>query len=138
MDNRVCIYCGKPLLGRLDQRFCDAQCRNSHHNQTRKPDEQYMTGVNMNIRRNRRILHDLCPEGKATVRREILDALGYDYKYFSGIYKSSKLIYYICYDHGFAAVTDETGVERALIIRKQNYMDNYVINPWQGTPITEG
>lgn len=129
MNERSCLNCGKPLHGRVDQKFCDAQCRNTHHNKNKRPDEQYLMSINMIIRKNRRILHDLCPEGRATVRRDVLDALGYDYRYFTGIYKS-KLTYYICYDHGFAPITEGNGTAKALIIQKQNYMDQYVVDPW--------
>jgi hypothetical protein len=130
MDKRICLQCKKPLVGRVDQKFCDAQCRNAFHNQHKRDDEQYISQVNTAIRRNRRILKDLCPEGKATVRREVLESKGFDYRYFSGTYATVKLIYYISYDYGFAAVTDQ-GKEKALIIQKQNYMDNYQLNPWK-------
>ncbi len=128
MNNRTCLQCGKALHGRLDQKFCDAQCRNTHHNQTKRADEQYIAKVNSAIRRNRRILKDLCPEGKAKIRREVLETKGFDYRYFSGIYEA-KLKYYLSYDYGFAAIMDN-GKEKALIIQKQNYMDDYQINPW--------
>lgn len=130
MNKRGCLHCGKELRGRTDQKFCDAQCRNSYHNQTKREDEQYIHNVNSLIRRNRRILKDLCPEGKATLRREILENRGYDYRYFSGIYVTTKATYYICYDYALAAVIDN-GKEKALIIQKQNYFDKYQINPWQ-------
>lgn len=129
MDKRSCVHCGRDLKGRLDQRFCDAQCRNAHHNQSKRSDEQYIGKVNTAIRKNRRILKSLCPEGKATIRREVLENRGFDYRYFSGIFISSKLTYYLYYDFGFAAIF-EAGVEKALIIQKQNYMDAYILNPW--------
>lgn len=129
MEGPKCEECGKTLHGRTDKRFCDAYCRNAYHNKHKRPDEQYMQQVNVQIRRNRRILKDLCPEGKAMVRREVLEALGYDYKYFSGTYVSKTLTYYLCYDYGFAPIQDN-GKEKALIIQKQNYMDKYILNPW--------
>lgn len=129
-EARTCLHCEKPLLGRLDQKFCDAQCRNAYHNRHKRADERYMANVNAQIRKNRRILKDLCPEGKATVRREVLEIKGYDYKYYSGQFFTTNLTYYFCYDFGFAPIHDN-GKEKALIIQKQNYMDQYQVNPWE-------
>ena len=133
ISSKQCLKCGKSLTGRADKKFCDAYCRNSFNNQNKAEDEQYIQLVNSRIRQNRRILKDLCPEGKATVRREVLEIKGYDYKYYSGQYITSKLTYYLCYDFGFAPIHDN-GKEKVLIIQKQNYMDDYQINPWSTSP----
>lgn len=131
---RTCLHCEKRLFGRLDQKFCDAQCRNAYHNRHKRADERYMANVNAQIRKNRRILKDLCPEGKSTVRRTVLEERGYDYRYFSGIFESKAgVTYYLCYDFGFAPIHDN-GKEKVLIIQKQNYMDDYQINPWSTSP----
>ncbi|MEQ8472645.1 MAG: hypothetical protein RIC35_15745 [Marinoscillum sp.] len=114
---KKCLTCGKTLTGQSDKKFCDAYCRNSFNNLYKAADEQYIQQVSSLIRHNRRILKDLCPEGKSTVRKEVLDIRGFDYKYFSGIFSSAKLTYYICYDYAFAAVI-EKGKEKALIIQK--------------------
>lgn len=128
IEERKCVECGKILHGRTDQRFCADYCRNAYHNRFKRPDEQYIKEVNGRIRRNRRILKELCPEGKAMVRREVLEIKGYDYRYFSAIYTAKKT-YFLCYDYGFAPIIDN-GKEKVLIIHKQNYMDQYVLNPW--------
>lgn len=129
-STRQCLNCERPLTGRSDKKFCDAYCRNSFNNLKKAADEQYIQQVNSLIRHNRRILKDLCPEGKSTVRKDVLDIREFDYKYFSGIFQSTKLTYYICYDYAFAAI-EENGKEKALIVRKQNYMDRYQMNPWK-------
>ncbi|ELR69310.1 hypothetical protein C900_05151 [Fulvivirga imtechensis AK7] len=74
----------------------------------------------------------LCPVGKATVRKEVLDAMGYSYQYFSGIYRSpssGKLAYFVCYDYAFSPI-NEKGIDKALIVQKQDYFDKYLLNPW--------
>ena len=128
MNNSECLYCGKELKGRLDKKFCDAYCRNTYNNETKRPHEQFIREVNMITRRNRRILRHLCPQGKAVVRKEVLDQLKYDYRFFSGIHRTRSAIYYLCYDYGFAPFV-ENGVERATIIQRQEYMDK--TNPWK-------
>lgn len=131
LSPKICLQCGKPLNGRSDKKFCDAYCRNSFNNQHKAEDEQHIQHINAQIRKNRRILKDLCPEGKATIRRAVLEIRGYDYKYFSGVFHSTRgLTYYLCYDYGFAAIMDN-GKPKALIIQKQNYMDQYQVDPWK-------
>ena len=125
-----CLQCGKPLVGRSDKKFCDAYCRNSYNNQHKAIDEQYIVKVNSHIRRNRRILKTLCPEGKSTVRKEVLDQMGYDYRYFNSIFKSKQGIYYLTYDYGFSPIF-ERGIEKALIIQRQPYMDELTLEVWK-------
>ena len=125
-----CRQCGKPLYGRLDKKFCDAYCRNAFNNKINRQDEQYLIRVNRSLRKNRRILKTLSPIGKSTVRKEVLEAMGYDFNLFTSMYSPAKgTIYYLCYDYGFKAITDYKGIEKAVIINKQNYMGDW--QPWQ-------
>lgn len=133
MDNfssNTCGECGKNLTGRSDKKFCDAYCRNRYNNQHKSEDEQYIQLVNTRIRKNRKILKALSPEGKATVRKEVLDQMGFDYRYFSGIFKS-KLVYYLVYDYAFAPIHDSKGVEKAVIVQRQDYMDTLSFEMWR-------
>lgn len=122
-----CKNCGKPLIGRSDKKFCDSYCRNSYNNKHKRDDEKYIQQTNKQIRRNRRILKTLCPQGKAVVRKELLDKLGYNYGVFSGIYKTNNSTYYLCYDYGFTTSL-ERGIPKVVIIQRQEYMKAY--NPW--------
>lgn len=135
MDNlapRTCLQCSKTLTGRSDKKFCDAYCRNVYNNQHKASDEQYILLVNSRIRRNRRILKGLSPEGKATVRKEVLDQMGYDYNYFSGLFKTKASLYYLVYDYAFSPLF-ENGVEKALIVQRQKYMDRLTLDIWKNT-----
>jgi len=125
-----CMKCGKPLSGRTDKKFCDAYCRNAYNNQHKSIDEQFISLVNSRIRHNRRILKTLSPEGKATIRKEVLDQMGYDYRYFSGIFKTKANLYYLVYDYAFSPIF-EKGVEKALIVRRQDYMDRLTLKIWK-------
>ena len=54
--------------------------------------------------------------------KELMQELGFSFHYFSSIFKNQAGdIYYLCYDYGFHPFTQK-GVERALIIQKQEYM----------------
>lgn len=78
------------------------------------------------MRKNRTNLKTLSRVGKSTVRKEVLDAMGYNFNIFSSMYRSSKSsIYYLCYEYGFRPFIDNKGVEKAIIINKQTYMSEW-------------
>lgn len=134
MDNlgaAFCLYCKKPLVGRSDKKYCDIHCRNSYNNQNKTTEEHYIQAINTKIRKNRRILKTLSPEGKATVRKEILDQMQYDYTQFSGLYKTKQLLYYLVYDYAFAPTMDQKGVQKAIIVKRQDYMDQLSFSIWK-------
>ena len=133
MDNlspNQCLKCGKPVVGRADKKFCDSYCRNSYNNQNKSTEERYLMLVNSILRKNRTILKRLSPEGKATIRKEVLDQMGYDYRHFSGIFKSKTNLYYLIYDYAFSPIF-ERGIEKALIVQKQDYMDVLSLQIWK-------
>ena len=126
----ICRQCGQPLQGRSDKKFCDAFCRNAYYNQVKRSDEQYIQQVNRALRKNRKILKTLSPVGKSTVRREVMLAMGYDFSIFSSLYQAPNgNLYYLCYEFGFSPIVDPRGIEKAVIINKQNYMKAW--QPWQ-------
>lgn len=126
-----CLNCGKKLTGRRDKKYCDNQCKAEYHNQNKTYGELYISSAQSITRHNRRILKTLCPEGKATVRKEVLDNMDYDFKHFSGLYKSPKgLLYYLVYDYAFAPIFEKE-VEKALIVQRQDFMDQLTYNIWK-------
>lgn len=127
---KTCKQCGKPLAGRLDKQFCDAYCRNTYNNQNKSKGERTIASVNSILRRNRKLLKELSPMGKATVRKEILDAMGYDYRYFTNIYKSKSQAYFVCYDFAMGPIVDNKGIKKVLIVQKQDYFDGYTPKLW--------
>lgn len=126
-----CLYCKKPLSGRSDKKFCDTHCRNTYNNQNKSIEERFILEVNTRIRKNRRILKTLSSEGKATVRKDILDQMGYDYTQFTGLYKTKQLLYYLVYDYAFSPTIDQNGIQKALIVKRQDYMDQLSFSIWR-------
>ena len=122
-----CLKCGKLVSGRSDKKFCDRYCRNTFNNQSKNEEELFISNINKIIRKNRRILKTLSPEGKAIVRKEILDQLGFNYNIFSSLHKTKLGLYYLNYDYGFRALIDN-GKEKVQIIQKQDYMSKF--DPW--------
>lgn len=127
--NRKCPECGEKIVGRSDKKFCDSNCRNNFNNRHKSDDEQLIIRQNSGLRRNRKILKLLCPNGKATVRKEVLDSMQYDYTLFTGLYITQEgQIYYLCYDFAFAAIV-QRNIDKVLIVNRQSYMDHF--NPWK-------
>lgn len=132
MRKLKCPICGGPFTGRTDKKYCSDQCRYIANNNHKIESERPILEINKQLRKNRSILKKLCPVGKAIVRKEVLDAMGYDVTVFSSIFLTSgKQLYYICYDYAFTPIK-EHGVEKALIVTKQDFMNFW--NPWKYVP----
>ncbi|WP_245652383.1 hypothetical protein [Rufibacter tibetensis] len=76
--------------------------------------------MNNALRRNRLILERLSPEGKTTLRREVLLQAGFDLRYFTHLYRTQKgNTYHFCYDYGYLLLEEE----KVLIVNWQQYME---------------
>ncbi|KAA3438857.1 hypothetical protein [Rufibacter hautae] len=119
---KLCGHCGEPLAGRADKRFCSDQCRARSGNKRKLEDrgERLIREVNNALRRNRLILQRFSPEGKTTLRREALLQAGFDFRYFTHLYRTQKgSTYHFCYDYGYLLLPEE----KMLIVNHQAYMD---------------
>ena len=85
---QYCLECGAKLIGREDKKFCNDQCRNSYNNKLNRDENTVMTSINRKLRKNRRVLKMLNPNGKAKVRRNELEKSGFNFKYFTHVYKT--------------------------------------------------
>ena len=113
---RACIECGEPFIGRSDKKFCSDQCRTSYYNRENADTTNYMRNVNRILRRNRKILSELNPNGKSMTNKARLQDLGFNFNFYTNVYKTkSGKIYYFCYEHGYLPVEDN---QFALVIRE--------------------
>lgn len=96
-----CLNCEAALQGRQGKKFCSDQCRATFNNRNKKPHEQAMLKTNAQIRKNRTILKTLCPTGKATVRKEVLEAMGFSFRHFTSLYGKPSKTYFLCYDYAY-------------------------------------
>lgn len=118
---RLCQQCRSTLKGRLGKRFCGDQCRASFNNlkKLESQGEKAIRQVNSVLRRNRNILKRASPQGKTTVRREVLEQAGFDFRYFTNLYRTQKgSTYYFCYDYGYLLLPEG----KVLIVNHQPYM----------------
>lgn len=129
MKTRTCLICNDPVTGRADKKYCSDQCRALANNEKKAKSQYTLHSTNKILRKNRTILKTLCPQGKATVRKEVLIDLGFQIDTFTSLYvTNSKQVYYICYDFAFLPLK-EGNVEKVLIVSRQEYMKN--LDPWR-------
>jgi hypothetical protein len=101
-QEKSCEECGKLIVGRIDKRFCSDQCRNSFNNRLNSNVTNYVRNINNALRKNRRILMELNPQGKTRLSRDKLLARGFDFSCYTSTYKTREgSQYFYCYEQGY-------------------------------------
>ena len=117
---KQCLECGDPLTGREDKRFCSDQCRSAHHNKFNSDETNYIRNVNNTLRKNRRILLGLNPDGKTRVHRDKLLIKGFKFNYFTNEYVTRNgNTYRFCYDQGYMITEDDY----VTLVIKKDYVE---------------
>ncbi|MDX9932921.1 MAG: hypothetical protein AB7V36_11575 [Bacteroidales bacterium] len=107
MSDKLCLECGEPLLGRADKKFCSDQCRNTFNNRMNSDSINLVRNINNQLRKNRRILTELNPEGKTKVHKDKLLSKGFSFKYSTHSYTTQKgTTYFFIYDQGYLTLED--------------------------------
>lgn len=116
-DKKHCIVCGDEMTGRQDKRFCSDNCRSTHHNRQNSNETNFVRKVNGVLRKNRRILASLNPDGKASLHRDKLLENGFNFRYFTNEYVTRKgTVYRFVYDQGY---TERENGYLTLVIRQE-------------------
>jgi hypothetical protein len=116
-DAKACAECGEPIIGRSDKKFCSAQCRTSFHNRLNSDTVNYMRKVNRILRKNRSILCAMNPNGKTKIAKKRLVSKGFDFHFFTNVYKTKTgRVYYFCYEQGYLSLDDGYF---ALVVREE-------------------
>lgn len=114
---KQCAECGEEIKGRQDKRFCSDQCRSAAHNKENSDQINFVRNINNILRKNRRILENFNPKGKASVHRDKLIAEGFKFSYFTNEYKTKKGgIYRFVYEQGY---TERDNGYLTLVIRQE-------------------
>ena len=115
-----CKECGKPLIGRIDKKFCNDQCRFLYNNKKKRVHEAAILNINQQLRKNRTIIKSLNPVGKTTVRRSLLKNMGFSFDFFTHTYRTDKgITYYFTYEYGYTLIEDE----KIVLVTYQEYMN---------------
>jgi len=103
MEQKLCLYCGEPVKGRMDKKFCDDSCRSSYNNQLNSDSNSFMKNINNILRKNRRIIEELVPEeGKTRISRKKLAEKGFIFEYHTHtLTTKAGSTYYFCYEYGY-------------------------------------
>lgn len=119
MEDRTCAECNQKLSGRRDQRFCSDYCRNTHNNRLNEDSTKYMRRINNILRKNRRILAALNPDGKKTVDGITLAEEGFNFHYYTNVYTTKTgSQYFFCYEQGYLKKDDD----KYMLVLKQDYV----------------
>ena len=103
-----CLECGKPLMGRVDKKFCLDMCRNSFNNRLNSDAYNVVRNMNNRLRKNRRILEELCPEEKSKATKGTLIGKGFDFNLITSIRPAQQgSIYHFVYDYGYLELEND-------------------------------
>ncbi|MEQ8925334.1 MAG: hypothetical protein RLO81_05940 [Fulvivirga sp.] len=108
MDEKECIECGTKIFGRNDKKFCSDQCRNSYNNRLNSDSTNYIRKVNNTLRKNRRVLEKLTPNGKSKAPKSKLIEHGFDFSFHTNTYTTKAgATYYFCYEYGYLELDND-------------------------------
>ncbi|MEQ8245252.1 hypothetical protein [Fulvivirga sp.] len=108
MEEKQCIECGTKIFGRNDKKFCSDQCRNSYNNKLNSDSNNYIRNVNNILRKNRRILEKLTPNGKSKANKTKLIDQGFDFNFHTNTYTTKAgATYYFCYEYGYLELDND-------------------------------
>jgi len=108
MEIRECIECKEPVRGRVDKKFCSDYCRNTYNNRVNKDSKNLIRNINNRLRKNYKILSVLNSSGKTKVTRTKLYDKGFDFQFFTSIYKTKTgNTYFYVYDQGYLSLEND-------------------------------
>lgn len=114
---RKCMDCGEPLVGRADKKFCDDACRANYNNRRNNEESGYLRKVNNILKRNRRILAKLSPEGGRKVKWQTLIDEGFNFNFITDMSETAEGTQYrFCYEYGYLLQADD----EVLLVRRRD------------------
>lgn len=128
---KLCLECNTHLrYGRKDRKFCSQECRSSYHNKNnaiRNKDKKIHDNI---MKKNYKIISSFYKGENIIIQKSSFDELGFQFNYFTTVYRSNKNIYYFIYDIGFTPIV-KNNIQKLLIVNYKNYMRKYCFNPWK-------
>ena len=112
---RMCLDCGKPLVGRADKKFCNDGCRGNYNNKRNREENSCLRRVNAILKRNRQILSMLTPNGNAKITWNTLMRAGFNAAYITELCEAGAgLQYRFCYEYGYVLLEND----EVLLVRR--------------------
>lgn len=108
---KTCLFCGTMFYGRSDKRYCDDNCRNRYHYQTRKKErnnKSVVKSINDILSFNREILYSLNRKRSAVVKKQRLVEKRFDFELITACYKTKKGVEYrVVYDYAYKFINED-------------------------------
>jgi hypothetical protein len=107
----------------MDKKFCNDYCRNTYNNHLNSDSNSYIRNINLNLRKNRRILESFLPASqyRRIIPKHQLFGKGYRFKYFTHSYSNRKgKLFHFCYEYGYLLMEKD----RVLIVRRKRKVDD--------------
>ncbi len=122
-ENITCLNCQKTIEGRVGKKYCDDYCKSNYHYELcKKKDQSFFKSIDLQLKKNRRILKEYNKAGKATVREEVLISEGFNPKFFTHFWKNQQgKAYLFCYEYGYMKITENNKTKYSLV-KWQPYM----------------
>lgn len=115
-----CLECQEEFIGRADKKYCSSGCRSAAFNKTNREVINFIRNINQILGKNRKILAEFNPEGKAKIHKDKLLGEGFKFSYFTNIYKTKTgNTYFFVYDQGYLPL--ENGFYT--LVRRQSYVE---------------
>ncbi len=121
-EKRQCVFCGDPVRGRKDKKFCDDLCRNAYNNNQYAEKSNTVRRINRILLKNRNILEKFLVNEKpvARVSRLQLSILGFAFNYYTHTRINNKdTVYRYCYEFGIAEVEKD----KVIVIRNNRFTE---------------
>jgi len=124
--HRICLNCGKELMGRSDKKYCNYYCKSALQYLTRKKEETLFFQIDRQLKKNRSLLKQFNKSGKTVIRKSEMLDLGFNPMYFTHYWKNTKgQVYLFCYEYGFLEILDNSKA-KYLLVQWQNYMNKRI------------
>ncbi len=83
-------------------------CRNSHNNKLNSSSNNLIRNINNKLKRNRRILEEICHSDKTKTPKNYLFEKGFDFNVMTGSRKNPKgAVYHFVYDYGYLELEND-------------------------------
>jgi hypothetical protein len=118
---KTCLECNEKIIGRADKKFCSDMCRNAFNNKLNSDSNNLVRNINNTLRKNRRILEEICKEDKVKVLKSTLLREGFDFGFFTNTRTTQKgSTYVFVYEYGYLLLENERTPEPLYLIVKSN------------------
>lgn len=106
-----CILCEIQIKGRADKKFCSIKCKNEYHRILRRKTRTAVNEIDDILHRNYAICDELMSQqrkSKIMVPRLVMEKLGFQFNYCTGMYKNTQnKIYHYIYDYSWMKFSNQ-------------------------------